>query len=174
VPGEHAAGYTVGDNYGGHVVGAGPYKVATDIPGETVVLDRHPNWDPATDPLRKAWVDRIQVKSGVPIASIQRAIEREEADLSLDGHVPQARIDALRADPERSRRLSVNPTGGLLLLVLQTNPKAGRSPVSGSGGRSTTPSTRSPTATPWPAGSRPPARWPPHHPGPRLPWLSPL
>jgi peptide/nickel transport system substrate-binding protein len=125
VPGEHAAGYTVGDNYAGHVVGAGPYKVATDIPGETVVLDRNPNWDPATDPLRKAWVDRIEVKSGVPIASIQRAIEREEADLSLDGHVPQARVAELRADPERSRRLSVNPTGGLLLLVLQTNPAAG-------------------------------------------------
>ena len=75
------------------------------------MLDRNPNWDPATDPLRKAWVDRIQIKLGVSISSIQRAIEREEADLSLDSHVPQARVAALRADPERSRRLSVNPTG---------------------------------------------------------------
>jgi len=39
--------------------------------------------------------------------------------------VPQARIDTLRADPERSRRLSVNITGSLLFLVLETNPKAG-------------------------------------------------
>jgi peptide/nickel transport system substrate-binding protein len=39
--------------------------------------------------------------------------------------VPQARIAALRADPERSRRLSVDTTGSLLYLVLNTNPKAG-------------------------------------------------
>jgi peptide/nickel transport system substrate-binding protein len=125
VPGEYAASYQVGDNYSGHVVGTGPYKLATYIPGETVMLDRNPNWDPATDPLRKAWVDRIQVTPNLSIPSIQRAIEREEADLSLDGHVPQARVAALRADPERKGRLSVNPTGGLLLLVLGTHRGAG-------------------------------------------------
>ena len=126
VPGEYAAHYQVGANYAGHVVGAGPYTPTAYDPGRLVVLDRNPNWDRATDPLRRrAWVDRIQVKVGVTIASIQRAIEREEDDLSLDSHVPQARIDALRADPERSRRLSVNPTGSLLYLVLGTNPKAG-------------------------------------------------
>jgi peptide/nickel transport system substrate-binding protein len=125
VPGEYAAHYAVGDNYDGHVVGSGPYTPTTYIPGKTVVLDRNPNWDPATDPLRKAWVDRIELRLGVGVASIQRAIERDEADLSLDSHLPQARIDALRADPERSRQVSVNTTGSLLYLVLGTNPKAG-------------------------------------------------
>jgi len=125
VPEEYAAGYTVGDNYSGHVVGSGPYTPGTYIPRRSVVLVRNRNWDPATDPLRRAWVDRIQVKIGVGIASIQRAIDREEADLSLDSHVPQARIATLRADPERSRRLSVNPTGCLLFLVLGTHRAAG-------------------------------------------------
>jgi peptide/nickel transport system substrate-binding protein len=125
VPGEYAASYQVGDNYSGHVVGSGPYTPTTYIPGETVVLVRNRNWDPATDPLRKAWVDRIQVKLGVSIASIQRAIDREEADLSLDSHVPQTQLTALRADPERSRRVSVKPTGSLLFLVLGTHKKAG-------------------------------------------------
>jgi peptide/nickel transport system substrate-binding protein len=125
VPGEYAAEYAVGENYGGHVVGSGPYTLDVEIPGRLVVLDRNPNWDPATDPLRKAWVDRIEVRLGVPIPSIQQAIEREDADLSLTSHVPQARIDALRADPEQSRRLSVNTTGSTLYLVLGTNQKAG-------------------------------------------------
>src|SRR5512132_4052131 len=125
VPGEYAASYALGENYGGHVVGTGPYTPTTYDPGKTVVLDRNPNWDPATDPLRKAWVDRIQVKLGVTIASIQRAIERGEADLSLTSHVPQSQLAALRADPQRSRRLSVNPTGSLLFLVLGTHKKAG-------------------------------------------------
>jgi peptide/nickel transport system substrate-binding protein len=125
VPGEYAASYAVGDNYAGHVVGTGPYTPDIYIPGRLVVLVRNPNWDPATDPLRKAWVDRIEVKLGVSIPSIQQAIEREEADLSLSSHVPQARIAELRADPERSRRLSVNTTGSLLFLVLGTHRAAG-------------------------------------------------
>lgn len=124
VPGEYAASYAVGDNYSGHVVGSGPYTPDTYDPERSIVLVRNPNWDPATDPLRKAWVDRIQVKLGVSI-SIQRAIEREEADLSLNSHVPQARVAALRADPERSRRLSVNTAGSLLFLVLGTHRGAG-------------------------------------------------
>ena len=89
------------------------------------MLVRNPHWDPATDPLRKAWVDRIQVKLGVSIASIQPAIEREEADLSLTSHVPQARIAELRADPKRSGRLSVNTTANQLHLVLGTHQGAG-------------------------------------------------
>ncbi len=125
VPGEYAADYAVGANYDGHVVGSGPYTPATYIPGRLVVLDRNPNWDAATDPLRKAWVDRIEVKVGVGIASIQRAIERGEADLSLDSHVPQTQLAALRADPERSRRLAVKPTGNLRFLVLGTHRGAG-------------------------------------------------
>jgi ABC-type transport system substrate-binding protein len=125
VPGEYAADYQVGANYSGHVVGSGPYTPDVYIPGETVVLVRNPHWDPATDPLRKAWVDRIQVRFGVGISLIQRQIEREEADLSLNSHVPQARVAALRADPQRSRRVSVNTTGSLLFLVLGTHRAAG-------------------------------------------------
>jgi peptide/nickel transport system substrate-binding protein len=161
VPKEYAANYQVGANYSGHVVGTGPYTPTIYIPGETIVLDRNPNWDPATDPLRKAWVDRIQVKLDVKTSSIQQAIEREEADLSLDGHVPQPGSPPSRPTPSnpggcrstpaaRSCSWSSEPTGG-----------PGRSPMSGSARRSTTPSTRSPTATPSPDGSPPPASWPP-------------
>jgi ABC-type transport system substrate-binding protein len=125
VPKEYAADYGVGESYDGHVVGSGPYKLATYIPGETVVLDRNPNWDPTSDPLRRAWVDRIQIKFGLSVPAIQRAIDRGQADLSLTSHVPQTQVAALRADPEQSRRLSVQPTGNALHLVLGTNPSAG-------------------------------------------------
>jgi peptide/nickel transport system substrate-binding protein len=126
VPGEYAAAYAVGDNYSGHVVGSGPYTLSAYIPGKTVVLVRNPNWDPATDPLRRrAWVDRIQVRLGVSGRSIQQAIDRRQADLSLGSHVPQARLAALRADPELARRLSVNPTACLWFLTLGTHRAAG-------------------------------------------------
>jgi peptide/nickel transport system substrate-binding protein len=125
VPGEYAANYTPGTNYDGHVAGSGPYTVDSYVPGRSVVLERNPDWDPATDPLRKAWVDRIQVKLKVGIASIQQAIDAGEADLSLSSHVPATRIATLEADPERSRRLSVNETGCQFFLALGTHRGAG-------------------------------------------------
>jgi peptide/nickel transport system substrate-binding protein len=125
VPKEHAAAYGVGKRYDGHVVGSGPYKVTIYVPGETVVLDRNPNWDPATDPLRKAWVDRIQVKLDLAVPAIQRAVDRGAADLSLTSHINATQVPTLRADPERSGRLKVEPSGCLLFLVLGTNPRAG-------------------------------------------------
>jgi peptide/nickel transport system substrate-binding protein len=125
VPGEYAANYTVGANYDGHVVGSGPYTLDVYDPGRLVVLVRNPHWDPATDPLRKAWVDRIRIRLGGSVGASQKAIEREEADLSLDSHVPQARIAALQADPERSQRLSVNTSECLLYLTLGTHRAAG-------------------------------------------------
>jgi len=125
VPKEHAGKYGVGKRYDGYVVGTGPYKLVAYVPDETVVLDRNPNWDPATDPLRKAWVDRIQVKLAVKLSSIQRAIDRGTADLSLTSHVNAAQISTLRADPERSGRLSVEPSGCQVFLVLGTHPGAG-------------------------------------------------
>ena len=125
VPGEHAASYQVGADYDGYVVGSGPYTPTTYVPNETIVLVRNPNWDPATDPLRRAWVDRIQITFGVSARSAQRMIERGQADVALEGHVPQTRVAELRADPELARRLSVNPTGNQLFLDLGTNPKAG-------------------------------------------------
>jgi ABC-type transport system substrate-binding protein len=83
VPGEYAAAYAVGDNYSGHMVGSGPYTPCAYIPGQTVVLVRNPNWDPVTDPLRRrALVDRIQVRLGVSISSIQQAIDRRQAGLA--------------------------------------------------------------------------------------------
>ena len=125
VPKEHADDYGVGKRYDGHVVGSGPYKLAIYVPGETVVLDRNPHWDPATDPLRKAWVDRIQIKLNIRVSSIQRAIDRGTADLSLTSHVDAAKLPTLRADPERSGRLSVEPSGCQVFLVLGTHPGAG-------------------------------------------------
>jgi peptide/nickel transport system substrate-binding protein len=125
VPEEHAADYGVGKNYDGYVVGSGPYKLAIYVPGETVVLDRNPNWDSATDPLRKAWVDRIQVKFGLSVPAIQRAIERGQADLSLVSHLNATQVATFQSDSERSRRLSVEPSGCRPFLILGTNPRAG-------------------------------------------------
>jgi len=125
VPREYAANYAVGANYSGHMVGSGPYTLARYVPNRIISLIRNSNWDPATDPLRTARVDRIEVKLGSPASAVQQAIERGEADLSLGSHVPATRVAALRADRRLSGRLAVVDSGCLTTLALGTHRAAG-------------------------------------------------
>ena len=50
-----------GSKYKEHVVSTGPYMFDTNELGKSFTLKRNPNWDPATDPNRKALPDRIEV-----------------------------------------------------------------------------------------------------------------
>jgi peptide/nickel transport system substrate-binding protein len=125
VPGEYAGQYKVGDNYSGHVVGSGPYIVEQYEPSRLVVLARNRNWDPATDPLRSAWADRIKIQIGSNADAIQQAIEQGDADLALDFDPPTTRLRALASDPAKARRFRVAYSGCERYLALETNPAAG-------------------------------------------------
>ena len=124
VPGEWAASYKVGANYSGHVVGTGPYTLKRYDPGHLVVLERNPSWDPASDPLRKAWVDRIEVRISKDAEAVQQAIERDAADLALDFDAPTARLRAIASDPAKAARIRVAYSGCERYLALETNPAA--------------------------------------------------
>jgi peptide/nickel transport system substrate-binding protein len=50
-----------GTKYKEHVVSSGPYMFQTNNLGKNFTLVRNPNWDPATDPYRKALPDKIEV-----------------------------------------------------------------------------------------------------------------
>lgn len=54
-----------GAKYKEHVISSGPYMFDTNEPGKSFSLKRNPNWDPATDSLRKALPDRYEVQLGV-------------------------------------------------------------------------------------------------------------
>lgn len=60
-----------GVDYDNKPLSSGPYKVATFTKGTELILDRNPNWDPNTDPIRNAYPDKIHVKFGItaPIAT---------------------------------------------------------------------------------------------------------
>ncbi|MER7515558.1 ABC transporter substrate-binding protein [Streptomyces sp. NPDC126499] len=50
-----------GDRYGMKPVSSGPYRFASYKPGQALALVRNENWDRATDPVRKALPDRIEL-----------------------------------------------------------------------------------------------------------------
>jgi ABC-type transport system substrate-binding protein len=122
VPKEYASRFRPGPDYARHVIGSGPYTLRRYLPGVSIMLDRNQNWNPQTDPLRSAWVDRISVSVGGTAAEIQRALEQGDADLNLDNiPPPNADLQRLSADPDLSGQFAVETTGCVHYLSLQTD-----------------------------------------------------
>ncbi len=125
VPRDYASKFKVGPDYGKHIVGSGPYTLKSYTPEKSIELVRNTNWDPATDPLRKAWVDKIEMRIGLEPDAIQQAIERGDADLSLDSQPPNAALQRLSTDPALKQRFSVETTGCIRYFALGTDKRAG-------------------------------------------------
>ena len=120
VPEDHAKKYDPGPEYAQHLIASGPYRLRQYTPGRQIELVRNPNWDPRTDPLRAAWVDRITVSIGRSETGIQQAIEGGEADLNLDLIPPPVGdLQRLSGDAALSRQLAVETTGCVHYLTMQ-------------------------------------------------------
>jgi peptide/nickel transport system substrate-binding protein len=96
-----------GSAYKEHVVSSGPYMFESVVPGVRITMVRNPNWDPATDPNRKALPDRIEVALNVNADDIDNRVISGGLDLGVDasgvGPAAQARIladPALRANTD--------------------------------------------------------------------------
>ncbi|MCJ7591676.1 MAG: ABC transporter substrate-binding protein [Woeseiaceae bacterium] len=92
-----------------HTLSNGPYAITRYLQNREIVLERNPAWDAASDPIRPAWVDRIQIKLGIDPALIQLQIEAGTADLGFDSSmltVDQSSLQAI-GDP----RVSSFPPG---------------------------------------------------------------
>jgi peptide/nickel transport system substrate-binding protein len=96
-----------GADYGRDPVSSGPYAVATrdDVTG--IVLERNPQWDPATDEVRTALPDRVVVRTGLTGVQRDQALLAGSADVDISGAGIQAPTTA---------RLGEN-TGGDVPLV---------------------------------------------------------
>lgn len=125
VPEEEASQYTVGSEYSQHVVALGPYMLEEYEPESAISFVRNPNWDAETDPLRRAWVDRIEVSLGAEEEAAQQVLEAGDADLSLNLSPPVARLQALSTDPELSQRFASVVNGCVSYLPLNTHPDGG-------------------------------------------------
>jgi peptide/nickel transport system substrate-binding protein len=60
---------------------SGPYKIKEHKSGETLVLERNPNWDPKSDPIRNAYPDGYTFQFGADQTQItQRLVADSTAD----------------------------------------------------------------------------------------------
>ena len=123
VPKEEASKYTVGSAYSQHIVALGPYSLDSYQPGKSITFVRNPNWDPATDPLRKAWVDRIEVTEGATADAATQAIERGDADMTLNLDPPVADLTRLSSDANLKNQFTTKPNGCTDPSMPETNPR---------------------------------------------------
>jgi peptide/nickel transport system substrate-binding protein len=130
VPRKYAHDFQLGTNYAQKLIASGPYALAKYTPGQRIELVRNQNWDPQTDPLRKAWVDRIEVSIGAKESAVQDAIEAGDADLNLDlTPPPNADLQRLGKGGDLQGQSGIKTTGCVRYLTLQTDSGPTRNPL---------------------------------------------
>ena len=116
-----------GANYQSKPVSSGPYKIVTYTPGKSLMLDRNPNYDQSTDPVRLALPDTVNVQIGAQPADIDQQILDNQVDYAIEDVGVQSATQARLLNRDGSiqdafkNRVSTQNTGYLRYLTLQTN-----------------------------------------------------
>jgi peptide/nickel transport system substrate-binding protein len=85
-----------------HLYSDGPYQVAAYSPNTSIKFTRNPAWNPSSDPVRKAYVDEIDVSETGNQAGIYQQIltNTPSADMMWDVGVPATDIPQLIASKD--------------------------------------------------------------------------
>lgn len=90
-----------------NVLSNGPYAVTQYDPGNEILLERNPAWNPDTDEVREAYLDEIHVQEGLTQQSAFQQVSAGTADMLWDTPPPTAKLPTLYGDP----RLELVPNG---------------------------------------------------------------
>ncbi|MER6127091.1 ABC transporter substrate-binding protein [Streptomyces sp. NPDC001795] len=95
-----------------HPFSSGPYKFQSYDPGKSLVLVRNTNWKASSDPIRKAYPDKISIKFFTNANDMDQRLIAGDYDLDLGqtGMSPQGRTIALK---EHKGNLD-NPVSGYI------------------------------------------------------------
>ncbi|BFV55869.1 ABC transporter substrate-binding protein [Kitasatospora sp. CMC57] len=115
-----------GANYSNHPVSSGPYKIESYDRGKRMVLVRNTYWDQKTDPVRKAYPDKIvvdQTLKGTGVA--ERLIADQGDDQSAISYVDlvPSKISEVLTNPEVKKRL-ISENAGCTTKLDMNNTKA--------------------------------------------------
>ncbi|WP_405091117.1 ABC transporter substrate-binding protein [Micromonospora sp. NBC_01392] len=102
---------------------SGPYKVAKNQVGVQLTLDRNPNWDAKTDPVRHQYPDQFVWTFGpTQDAANNRVIADNGADQSAlaFNSVPPSLVAKVAGDPALKARTLLSPTPSANQLVINT------------------------------------------------------
>jgi peptide/nickel transport system substrate-binding protein len=102
----------------------GPYKVDKWVPTKSISYSRNPAWDPASDPVRKAYVDKILVNETVTQDSAQQQLQTgtPTADLEFDLAPPPSQLPALIAKKDPGLNLGLTASSNPYVVYNTASP----------------------------------------------------
>ncbi|MFJ8748295.1 ABC transporter substrate-binding protein [Streptomyces sp. NPDC102441] len=105
-----------GTKYEEHPVSSGPYKVVSnENDGERLVLERNEHWSADTDEERKAYPDRIDVRSGLDSAVINQRLSASQgadaAAVTTDTNLGPAELAKVSGDKGLAARVGTGHFG---------------------------------------------------------------
>ncbi|MDF6044731.1 ABC transporter substrate-binding protein [Streptomyces sp. JH14] len=105
-----------GTKYENHPISSGPYKVVkNEGDGERLVLERNTYWSAATDEERKAYPDRIDVRSGLDSAVINQRLSAsrgaDAAAVTTDTNLGPAELAKVTGDKKLAARVGTGHFG---------------------------------------------------------------
>jgi peptide/nickel transport system substrate-binding protein len=109
--------------YGDDPVASGPYEVASDKPGQDVVLKRNPHWVKSSDPVRLGGPDQIVFKLGVDDTTAAQQLISDTGDAKDafgSGFVPPAQLKQITSNADAKSRLALSNPGALEYLAMNT------------------------------------------------------
>jgi ABC-type transport system substrate-binding protein len=92
-----------------HMLSDGPYAITKYVPTKSFTLSRNPAWKASSDPLRKAYVDSIEITEGLSSESVQQQLEAGTGDMEWDIQPPTQDLPRLIAADDK--RLILGPVG---------------------------------------------------------------
>ncbi|EFG64685.1 dipeptide-binding lipoprotein [Streptomyces sp. SPB074] len=115
-----------GTKYENHPVSSGPYKVVSnENDGERIILARNTHWSADNDDQRKAYPDRIDVRSGLDSAVINQrlsaSVGKDAAAITTDTNLGPAELAKVTGDKKLASRVGTGHFGYTNYLAF--NPK---------------------------------------------------
>ncbi|MGH2828881.1 MAG: ABC transporter substrate-binding protein, partial [Actinomycetota bacterium] len=130
VPDEYARTFdlTPRSAYAANLAATGPYQIQRSgstvtgyEPGDRIVLVRNPSWSAASDPIRKAYPDRIEVAERFDQADVATdAILNGDLDYNGDFSIPADRVEEILNTRSQKDRVFINPGTCLRYVALNT------------------------------------------------------
>ncbi|MFI7587519.1 ABC transporter substrate-binding protein [Spongisporangium articulatum] len=113
-----------GSKYQEHVVSSGPYMFKTYSAGKGFTLVRNPNWDQATDPIRKALPDGYDVSVNVNADDVDNRLLAGDLDMDVAGAGVQPAAQAkILANKDLTANTDIIPETRLNYLTLHDTVK---------------------------------------------------
>lgn len=103
----------------------GPYKIQEYVADQRYILVRNSAWKAESDPIRKAYVDRVEVALGSDEDPVFQEIQAGTVDMTWDTRVPTQNLSQLLAAKDPNLKLNEDGSSNPYMVINLQSPNAG-------------------------------------------------